>query len=108
MLNFWTTWCGPCRREIPGLVKVYEEYRDRDFVVVAVNVREQRGKVSDFVKEWGLPFPILLDRRGAVATLYRVRGIPTSLFLDREGMIHYIHIGSIREEQIRAQMEELL
>ena len=107
MLNFWASWCGPCRREIPDLVRVYEEYRDRDFVIVAVNVRERRELVSEFAEKQGMSFPILLDARASVAMQYRLRGIPTSLFLDRDGTIRYIHVGTISEEQIRSQIERL-
>ena len=108
MLNFWASWCGPCRLELPALVEAYETYRDRGFFIIAVNVRERRDQASRFATEWNMSFPILLDSRGAVSSRYRVRGIPMSVFLDREGTINDIHVGVINAEQIRTQVERLL
>ncbi|GAI00918.1 unnamed protein product, partial [marine sediment metagenome] len=65
-LNFWATWCPPCRIEMPAMEKLWQKFKDEDFVILAVDLREAREKVSSFIKENGYTFPVLLDSRGAV------------------------------------------
>lgn len=86
-LNFWATWCGPCRYEMPAMEKLWQKFKEEDFVILAVDVREGKEKVSSFVKENGLTFPVLLDSRGGVASTYGIRAIPTTYLLDPEGRI---------------------
>lgn len=81
MLNFWATWCGPCRAEIPHMVKLYDEIRDQGFEIVAVNLRDDMTKITPFVEQFDMRFPVLLDATGLVGAAYYVRGIPTSVFL---------------------------
>lgn len=108
MLNFWATWCGPCRIEIPSMVKLYDEFHSRGFEILAVNLREDSAKVAQFVKQSDMRFPILLDKGGIVATNYFVRGIPTSVFVDDEGIIQNVHVGTMSESVMRAYIVELL
>ena len=86
-LNFWATWCPPCRAEMPAMEKLWQKFREEEFVILAVDVREGKEKVSSFVKENGLTFPVLLDSRGGVANTYGIRAIPTTYLLDPEGRI---------------------
>ncbi len=86
-LNFWATWCPPCRAEMPAMEKLWQKFKEEDFVILAVDVREGKEKVSSFVKENGYTFPVLLDSRGGVANTYRIRAIPTTYLLDPERRI---------------------
>jgi peroxiredoxin len=98
LLNFWTTWCPPCREEMPALQAVYDEYQERGFTVLGVNLYQldNRGEIENFVGELGISFPILLDTESIVSQqLYRVIGIPTNVFIDRTGMIAEIIVGAI-------------
>ncbi len=86
MLNFWATWCGPCRHEIPLLLAQQEAHPD-DWLVLAVNVKEPHAKVQAFAEEFAMQIPIVLDAEGEVVDLFQVRGFPTSVFIDREGRL---------------------
>jgi len=86
-LNFWATWCPPCREEMPSMDKVYNEFRNKDFVMLAINLQENAGRVKAFKERFRLNFPILLDSDGEVGLDYAVRSIPTSYLVDREGYL---------------------
>jgi cytochrome c biogenesis protein CcmG/thiol:disulfide interchange protein DsbE len=93
LINFWATWCPPCRLEMPAIQQVYDQYRDQGFEVLAVNLQEQNAQVSAFAEEMGLTFPILFDRDGSVSHTYLVRSLPTTFFVDRFGLIQEVIIG---------------
>lgn len=99
LLNFWATWCGPCRLEMPAFESAYREWED-DFIVLAINFDEPRPEVQAFVQELDLSFPVLLDPGAEIQRLYQVRGYPTSLMLDRDGRILAVHIGIMSENQL--------
>ena len=86
-LNFWATWCPPCRAEMPAMEKLWQKFKEEDFVILAVDLGEGKEKVSFFMKENGLTFPVLLDSRGGAANTYGIRAIPTTYLLDPEGRI---------------------
>ena len=94
LLNFFATWCGPCREEMPALQELYQNYRRKDLVVVAVS-GDVQGKevVEPFVQQYDLTFPVILDPKNTVSKQYRVRGIPTVYLLDRQGRIAGMHVG---------------
>jgi peroxiredoxin len=100
LINFWATWCGPCRAEMPAIEDRYKTFKGSDFVVLAVNVDEPAELVQPYVGELGLTFPILLDTGGSITNLYRVLGFPTSFFVDRDGYIVVQHTGPMFEKQI--------
>lgn len=100
MINFWAVWCGFCRIELPGMQEVYEAYRDQGFVILAVDVQEERSEVKPFVDELGLTFPVLLDSKGEVSRSYRIRGLPTSYFVGQNGVIMGRELGPIDKEWI--------
>jgi peroxiredoxin len=95
LLNFWATWCPPCRAEMPSMEKLYQAYRDRGLVILAVS-SDRTGKpvVESFVRERGVTFPILLDPEGNVFAQYGVRGLPTSYLLDRRRRVFSADVGA--------------
>jgi thiol-disulfide isomerase/thioredoxin len=90
-LNFWATWCPPCRAEMPSMQELYDKFKAQGLEILAVNVQEDAKTVSAFMKKNKLSFPVLLDGSGRIAQTYGVRGIPTSYLVDRNGYI----LGSI-------------
>lgn len=108
MLNFWATWCGPCRVEMPEMQRVYERYKDEGFEVVAVNLQETEVAVSGFVNQLGLTFPVVYDLTGEVFDTYLVRPLPTSYFVDREGIIRFLFVGPMSEEDIEQRIRLML
>ena len=108
LLNFWATWCPPCRLEIPMFVEVYEELKDQGFVIVAVNMREGRDKVAEFVDEYEMSFPVLLDPTVEVGRRYLAYSIPRNIVIDRDGIVRQIVTGMMEEAQLLAAVRELL
>ncbi len=111
LINFWATWCPPCRLEMPDLVRAYQAYKDQGFVLLAVNLtfQDTRPEVEAFVEEFDMTFPVLLDEDGDVTErLYRLRGLPLSVFVGRDGVISRIHIGALTAAQIEEYLGEIL
>lgn len=87
-LNFWATWCGPCRAEMPSMEKMYQELKDDDFVILAVDVKESKEQVEKFFEEFQLTFLVFLDRNGSVYQEFnKTNGIPQTYIIDKEGVI---------------------
>jgi thiol-disulfide isomerase/thioredoxin len=108
ILNFWASWCPPCRYEVPTLQAIHNEYGPQGVVVLAVNEGEKLSNVERFAYDNGISFAVWLDEDGWAGNIYRVRSIPTTYFIDEEGIIRAIQIGSMTREQIVAHLEELL
>lgn len=112
MLNFWATWCPPCRREMPSMQRLYEKYRERGLMVVAVNQFEDPDLVFEFTGRLSLDptFPILFDRESRIAEQFKVKGLPTTYLLDKQGRIHYRAIGGreFDHPEVEALIEGLL
>jgi len=92
-LNFFATWCGPCREEMPGIDRLFRTHRDNGFVVLAVNLHESARTVRPFVQELKLSFPTVLDADGSVSREYGVRALPVSFLIGRDGTILWRAIG---------------
>jgi thiol-disulfide isomerase/thioredoxin len=105
MLNFWATWCPPCRAEMPGIERVYEQYHDQGFTVLAVNNAERATQVSAFASQYGLTFPVLLDYSADIQQQFGIKGYPTSLFLDGAGKVYAIHPGAATVAQLTNYIE---
>jgi thiol-disulfide isomerase/thioredoxin len=93
MINFWATWCGPCRQEMPLLEQMYKKYRPMGFTLLGVNVEPDPAGAEDWLKETPVSFPILFDRENRVSKLYNVSGMPSSVLIDRKGNVRYLHRG---------------
>lgn len=93
MINFWASWCAPCRVEMPKLNDLYNKYKDLGFVLLAVNVEEQEQPPRNFLKKRPVDFPVLLDKRNDVSKQYHVVAMPTTVLVDRSGNMRYIHQG---------------
>lgn len=103
ILNLWATWCPPCRAEMPHMQKFYEKNKDNDIVVLAVNLTSMDNgeeKIKDFVKKYGLTFPIPLDKTGDIGEIYQAYTIPTSYVITPEGKIKQKIIGPMDEEMM--------
>ena len=109
-LNFWATWCGPCRIEMPSMEAVYQKLKNKGFEIVAVNLGESRNEVSAFMNEYNLSFPAALDTRGVTGSMYNVQAIPTTYIVDKRGLIVARLVGSIdwNTPKIMAALEALL
>lgn len=111
LINFWASWCPPCRLEMPALVSAYETHKDKGFVILAIDLTFQDAlpDVEAFVKEFGMTFPVLLDYDGTVTNeRYRLLGLPMSVFVNREGVVTRTHIGAMTGEQIDQFVGEIL
>ena len=87
LVNFWATWCGPCRIELPQFAKLYKEKRGRGLEILAVNEDREDGKLTEYLKEKPLSFPVLVDKDGEVAKQYGVEAFPTSVLIDGNGRV---------------------
>ena len=106
VLNFWATWCEPCKLEMPFFEQLHNSGQS-DLEIWAVNFDEPPQQVKNFVEEFNLSFPILLDPGGKIQDLYRVRGYPTTYVIDEQGVIRFHHIGLITENQLGSYLEQL-
>jgi peroxiredoxin len=93
MVNFWATWCGPCRQEMPLLDELYSRYERVGFSLLGVNIDDDSRKAMNMVSELGVSFPVLFDARKEVSKLYKVEAMPVTVLIDREGTIRYVHHG---------------
>ena len=111
LVNLWATWCPPCRAEMQSIEKVYQEYKDEEFTVLAVNMTYQDDPlaVMPFVNEQALTFPILLDETGEMGNAYQLRSLPSSYFIRRDGIINEVVIGGpMSEALLRTRIEAIL
>jgi peroxiredoxin len=110
LINFWATWCPPCVREIPRLVRVAETYKEEGLVVLGVNTtfQDDPAKVQQFVRDHGIAYPVLLDSEGMVSEKYPARLIPTTYLIDRSGKIVQTKVGEVDEATLNEQVRALL
>ncbi|HWW22157.1 MAG TPA: TlpA disulfide reductase family protein [Steroidobacteraceae bacterium] len=112
LINFWASWCGPCRQEMPILEQMYRKYKTAGFTLLGVNVEPKSTDAVGFLKSTPVTFPILFDTQSKVSTLYEVSGMPSTVIVDRKGKVRYIHHGykpgdeSEYLDQIRTLMRE--
>ncbi len=96
LLNFWATWCGPCRFEMPFIQEIFEkkEWSDTGLVILAIDIGESPSEVKEFMENYDLSFTVLLDTNQDVALKYNIRAIPTTFFIDKDGIIQDIKVGA--------------
>lgn len=106
IINFWATWCGPCRQETPHFQTFYERFQD-DVVMLGINQRENLDQVNGFVNEFGMTYPVLLDTDGTVYDRYQVFGLPTTWFVNPDGVLVSVAPGGITEAFLEDQLQEI-
>ena len=108
LLNFWATWCGPCKEEIPSFVELYQKYKDQGFVVIGVSIDDTPEQLKVFTREWRMQYPIgqmQSDIEDAYGPFY---GVPTSFFIARDGTICIKHLGPATKQQFEKEIKSLL
>jgi peroxiredoxin len=110
MVNFWATWCAPCRQEMPQLNRLYQKYRSSGFVLLGVNVDDDPSKAAEVATKLGVTFPVLLDADKRVSKLYDLNTMPSTVIIDRDGKVRYVHRGYLAgyEDNYEKQIRELL
>jgi peroxiredoxin len=93
MINFWATWCGPCRQEMPLLDELYNRYQRVGFNLLGVNIDDDSRRAMKMIEELGVNFPVLFDARKEVSKLYSVEAMPVTVLVDREGTVRHVHHG---------------
>ena len=93
LINFWATWCGPCRQEMPLLDDLYGRYQRVGFNLLGVNIDEDSRRAMQMVQELGVNFPVLFDENKEVSKLYEVEAMPVTILVDREGIVRHVHHG---------------
>lgn len=110
ILDFWATWCGPCRKVMPTMEEVAGEYKDRGVYLIAVNLREGVEKIQSFLLEQGLHPAVALDKDGEVGKLYEAKAIPQTVIIDKDGSIQAVHVGATPDlkEALKKELDDLL
>ena len=108
MLDFWSSWCPPCRREAPVLAQMYREYEGKNVEFIGVAIWDNPKKIPLYIQEFGLTYPNVLDERGKIAIDYGVVGIPEKFFIDTRGNLVRKFSGPIEPESLRAALDRLL
>lgn len=109
LVNFWASWCGPCRGETPELQAFYSQEKGKPFIVVGVNQQETPSDAAAFVKDFGVTYPMLLDRSGDVSQAYRVgHGLPESFLIDPNGVIQKTYLGALQPTDLEQIVAEYL
>jgi len=111
MLNFWATWCGPCRAEMPYIQEIHEDpaWLESGLLILAVNIGESASQARSFVDDFGLTFTVLLDSDEKQAMTYNISHIPTTFFIGKDGIIKDVRVGSFRgKAEIEGYLQELI
>ena len=112
MINFWASWCAPCRQEMPLLDELYNQYQPMGFTILGVNVEEDPTQAKQMLKDNPVNFPVLFDDKSAVSKLYDVVAMPSTVLVDRDGNVRYLHRGykpgyeETYQQQVRALIRE--
>ena len=93
LINFWASWCGPCRQEMPILDRLHQRYEDTGFAVLGVNVEGEAAPAQKIVDKTNVTFPVLIDEGQAVSELYELEAMPSTVVVDRDGVVRYVHRG---------------
>ncbi|WP_416141733.1 thiol-disulfide oxidoreductase ResA [Lysinibacillus capsici] len=107
-LNFWGTWCKPCEREFPIIDRYYNDNKEKDIQVLAINIAESDFVVQNYIDRKGLTFPVLIDKNKSVMEAYNINPLPTTILINSEGKIEKIITGEMKEQDIKNYMELIL
>jgi thiol-disulfide isomerase/thioredoxin len=108
VLNFWATWCHPCRQEMPQFVNAYDKHKDAGLVVIGLDLQEGPALIQPFAQEFGIDYPILVDRTGQVGDKYRLLGLPTTVFIDANGIIQSIYSGPLQSSESNTAVQDAI
>jgi DsbE subfamily thiol:disulfide oxidoreductase len=108
LLDFWASWCPPCRQEASALAEVYREYRGAAVEFLGINLWDGRQDALDFVEQFKVPYPNAIDSKGAIAINYGVRGLPEKFVIDQSGVIVKKYVGPMPADTLRAILDEVL
>ncbi len=106
VLNFWATWCPPCRAEMPLLQQYFDKHR-RDYQMLAVNNAEPPAQVQSFIQQQKFTFTVVLDPQQSIVRKYRIQGFPTTFFIDAQGVIRFMHVGMLDEPTLQAGLRSI-
>ncbi|NJO06667.1 MAG: TlpA family protein disulfide reductase [Chloroflexaceae bacterium] len=107
ILNFWASWCAPCRAEMPDIQRVVNSTSSDELVVLAVNREEDMETIKQFVNEVGISFPVVVNEEGDISERYGALGLPTTFFINSDGTIHLLKKGIMDEAFIRDRLQEM-
>ncbi|RMH22828.1 MAG: TlpA family protein disulfide reductase [Gammaproteobacteria bacterium] len=110
LINFWASWCAPCRREMPHFEKLYRKYQKLGLSIWGINIDEEPGQANDLLKQIHVSFPILYDPENDTPAQYEVEAMPSSFIIDRDGNIRYAHKGYVDGDEIiyEKQLKKIL
>ncbi len=108
VVDFWASWCGPCRDEAATLTQVYLEYRDRPVEFIGVNIWDQENSALEHLEQYAVPYPNGIDEEGVIAVEYGVRGIPEKFFIAPNGEVRRKYVGPMPPEVLREALDDLL
>ena len=108
VVNFWASWCPPCKEEMPAFEKAYQKYKDKGVLFLGIDQKESADTVRQFVKQNGYSWTFLLDIEGKAGTAYRLTGVPETFFVDREGIIREVQIGPLTQSGLESKLSKLI
>lgn len=108
LINFFASWCLPCREEMPVLEKIVQQYGPKGVIFLGIAIDDTEEKMKDFVAKYGVTFPVGLDKTATIQKSFGIYGIPTTYFIDKQGVINYSHSGGVTEELLQHELDKLL
>jgi thiol-disulfide isomerase/thioredoxin len=108
VVNFWASWCGPCRQEAPALQRLWERYRDRGVQFLGINFRDDQAAAREYEREFGITYPSVVDPTGKLAADFQVIALPSTFVVGRDGWVEYHFTGIITEDLLHGAVEDLL
>ena len=108
VLDFWASWCIPCKKSMPHLADLYNKFKDSSFTVIGINLDDDKDKISSFKKQIGIeiPFPVIFDKESKLPSIYNVEGMPTTVIIDKQGVIKFKETGF--DSDIKEKLDKLI